>query len=48
MENNDLLERHLDLCKRVFEEMMRDGSWPWRDSQNSEDLVESEDNHDDV
>ena len=48
MDKDDLLTRHLELCQRVFEDMMRDGSWPWRDSQISEDLVESEDNHDDV
>ena len=43
-----MLNDHLKLCKRVFERMMRDGSWPWRDSQNPEDLVESENFKDDV
>lgn len=48
MDQDDFLNRHLELCQRVFEDMMRDGSWPWRDSLNSEDLVESEGNNDDV
>ena len=48
MGKDELLERHLELCKRIFEDMIRDGSWPWRDSQNSEDLVESEGNNDNV
>lgn len=48
MDKDDLLTRHLELCQRVFEDMMRDGSWPWRDSQKSEDLVDSKDNDDNV
>ncbi|WP_157733426.1 hypothetical protein [Antarctobacter heliothermus] len=42
------LQRHLDLCQRSFEDMLRDGSWPWLDSPNSEDLVESKDNSHDL
>ena len=40
------LEAYLELCQRLYERMLRDGTWPWRDSQNSEDLVESEDTND--
>lgn len=39
------LERYLALCKRTYERMERDGTWPWNrqaDSTLSEDLVESE------
>lgn len=25
------LERYLALCKRVYERMERDGTWPWKD-----------------
>jgi hypothetical protein len=42
------LERYLALCKRIYERMEREGSWPWADSPNSEDLVDSEDNSPDV
>jgi hypothetical protein len=38
---------YLSLCKRVYERMERDGSWPWKDANDStlvEDLVESDDN----
>ena len=40
------LERYLALCKRVYERMEREGSWPWGQSDDSTlsgDLVESED-----
>ncbi|RLJ40688.1 hypothetical protein BCF46_3257 [Litoreibacter meonggei] len=30
-------------CKEVFELLKSTGQWPWSDSQNPEDLVESED-----
>lgn len=47
MEKEEYLRRHLELCKKVYERMKRDGSWPWKDgadSQDSEDLLESKDN----
>ena len=34
----------LELCKAVCERMEREGSWPWADSPNPEDLLDSEDN----
>ena len=45
------LERYLALCKRVYERMQRDGTWPWNDNPDStdaNDLVESEDNPIDI
>lgn len=38
------VERYLALCKRTYERMVREGTWPWKDSPKSENLVESEDN----
>lgn len=44
------LLRYLALCKRVYERMERDGTWPWPDwdtashSTKSQDMVESKDN----
>lgn len=43
------LERYLELCKRMCERMERDGIWPWADSpsadsQESDEMIESEDN----
>jgi hypothetical protein len=36
--------QYLAICKRIYERMEREGSWPWaEDSTLSEDLVESED-----
>ena len=48
MDNDEFLIRHLKLCQRIFDDMMREGSWPWRDSQKSQDLAESEDSQNDV
>ena len=44
MDNDERLERYLELCKRIYERMRRDGTWPWADSQESGGMVESEDN----
>ncbi len=44
------LERYLALCKRTYEDMERNGTWPWAkqtdnpDSQDSEDMVDSGNN----
>lgn len=48
MTNDEHLQAHLDLCQAMLERMKREGSWPWPDSQNSEDLVESEGNANDA
>lgn len=40
---DETLEDYLLLCQEIFLTMQKDGSWPWQDSQNSEDLVESDD-----
>lgn len=47
MDKDEHLERHLDLCKRIYLRMLRDGSWPWADSPKSEDLIESKDSPND-
>ena len=44
MNDDEKLEQFLDLCQRIYERMKREGSWPWEDSQDSQDMVESEDN----
>lgn len=49
--NNDIapeLERYLALCQRVYERMIETGKWPWSDSPDFGDVVESEDNHNDI
>lgn len=45
MDKKEHLRRHLELCKRVYERMKRDGSWPWADepdSRKSGDVIESD------
>lgn len=42
--DDERLLQYLEICQRTYEDMLRDGSWPWEtDSQNFEDLVDSED-----
>jgi len=47
MTNDPFLDTYLKLCQETCDRMQRDGTWPWvDDSQNSENLIESEDNPD--
>lgn len=51
MDKDDHIQRHLDLCRRMYLRMLADGSWPFKnipDSPNSEDVVDSEDTETDV
>ncbi len=38
------LERYLALCERLFERMVETGEWPWRDSPDFGDVLESNPN----
>lgn len=38
------LERYLALCERTYRKMVEEGCWPWDDSPDLEDMVESDDN----
>jgi hypothetical protein len=38
------LLRYLALCERAFVRMVAEGRWPWADSPDFEDMVESNDN----
>lgn len=48
MDNKEHINRHIELCKRIYLRMLRDGSWPWADSLKSGDLVESDGNYTDL
>jgi hypothetical protein len=37
------LERYIALCQRIYERMEAEGSWPWTDSTDRQDLLESKD-----
>ena len=41
--SEEAFDAYLQLCQEVFLEMQKDGAWPWPDSPNPEDLVESSD-----
>jgi|GEM_PF-2283257 len=43
------LQEYFEICKRIYEQMEHDGTWPWAsDSTNPEDMVDSESNNNDV
>ena len=51
MTHDPRLERYLELCQRIYERMERDGTWPWKqteDSTLSEKMIDSGDNPSDV
>ncbi len=49
MEPSPQLEAFFELCKRIYERMEREGTWPWTaDSTNPEDMVDSKSNQNDV
>jgi len=41
-------ERYLALCERTFRRMVEEGTWPWADSPNHDDVVESGDKSYDI
>jgi hypothetical protein len=38
------LLRYLALCERAYVRMVAEGRWPWSDSPDIEDVVESKEN----
>ena len=45
------LERYLALCERVYQRMVREGTWLWPDepdSTDNDDVVESAGNSNDI
>ena len=50
MDKDDHLQRHLDLCRRMYLRMLADGTWPWKDDHDStisDGMIESKDPDDD-
>lgn len=43
MTEDERIERHFELCQRVYERLVAEGKWLWPDSPKPEDMVESED-----
>ena len=41
---DQVLDDYLRLCQEIYLTMKEAGTWPWPDLQNSENLLESEDN----
>lgn len=45
MNEEEVLDQYFAICQRIYEEMERDGTWPWEsESTKQEDLLESKDN----
>ena len=48
MTEDERIERHLEICQRVYERLVAEGKLLWSDSPNPEDMLESEDPKTDV
>lgn len=43
--DDEFLEEYFEICKRIYEKMEREGTWPWTsDSPDPADMVDSEHN----
>lgn len=42
-EQQERLDRHLELCREIFLDLKAQEKWPWPNSPKSENLLESED-----
>ena len=38
MTEDEHLQKHLQLCKRIYLRLKAEGKWPWRDAQDSPDI----------
>lgn len=48
-DDHDKLLRYIELCRRIYERMRRENAWPWvDDSPDTDDVVESKDNPNDI
>jgi hypothetical protein len=36
MNRDERLQKHLDLCDRIYRRLLAEGKWPWKDSHESE------------
>lgn len=49
MEEDRFLEEYLEICRRIYERHVREGTWPWPvDSTNPDDMVDSDHNIDEI
>ena len=45
MTHSPELDAYFELCKEIYERMVREGSWPWTaDSTNPEDVIDLQGN----
>jgi len=43
MTEDEHIQRHLEICQRVYERLVAEGKWLWPDSPISGDVIESKD-----
>lgn len=48
MTEDERIQRHLDLCQRVYERLVAEGKWLWPESPKPQDMIESDDTKSDV
>jgi hypothetical protein len=48
-EHSEQVEEYLELCLRIYEKRVADGTWPWSvDSTNTHNMIDSDSENDDV
>lgn len=48
MTEDEHIQRHLEICQRVFEQLVAEGKWLWPESPKPDDVLESEDDPNDL
>jgi len=43
MHDDKFLEEYFQICKRIYEDLEREGNWPWEsDSTDTENMIDSD------
>ena len=42
MTEDEHIQRHLEICQRVFERLVAEGKWLWPDSLNPKNMIDSD------
>ncbi len=48
MTEDERIQRHLEICYRVYVRLVAEGKWRWPDSPKSKDVIESKDPNTDI
>lgn len=48
MTEDERIQRHLEICQRVYERLVAEGKWLWPELPESEDVIESKNTETDL